>query len=393
MQTNKKEKNIPVNRIAIYYFHPLDFTFTSAQTIQVIKDYTYLSKLGFPVFLYGLYKNKEHLREILNYIQNSQVFIEYKQQNILSKILRTSSFFLKKITLSKYPYKLIVIRDVGYKKLEKIFLFKKIFKQNIRLLIEFHENAFPHLTKKNLKLKSKFKNAIQKANGIIFTNYSQVVLYRKEFGDVPNTFIILPNGVDIEKFSNIRKNPNQNHKILTYTGQFSSWKNIELMFAALSVLPQNIILKIAGGKGDNISRKLIHDLAKKYCLESRVNYLGYIPHSKIPNVLNCSDVLLLPLGNNVQSKFLTCPIKLFEYMSTGIPIVSVNYPSISMIAGECIFLSENNPTSFANAIKEALYNKVADHKAKKAKEIAKQYSYENRAKKYSEFIQMLFQNE
>ena len=63
----------------------------------------------------------------------------------------------------------------------------------------------------------------------------------------------------------------------------------------------------------------IWGIIEKYRLDSsRVIYLGYVDNKEIPNIaFNGSNLLLLPLGDNIQSMYLTSPMKLFEYMSTN----------------------------------------------------------------------------
>ena len=362
----------------IFYYHNLDLTFKSAQTIQVIKDYYYLSKNGCNVFLYGLYRDKNDLKEIKEYLQNSQnIYLNHKKRSKLNKIFLKLKI-IKDILFPKSK-NFIVIRH--YKNFKIPYILKKL--TNSKIILEMHEESIPHLLKKNKKnLKKKFLNIIKKIDILIFTNFSQKELFFKEFNNISLNDIVLPNGVEIERFKNITKG---DEFIITYVGQFNRWKNIELIFKAMVYLPKKYRLKIAGGKDDKKSKSFIEKMANQYNLKDRVDFFGYIPNKDVPNFLNGSRVLLLPLGDNIQSKYLTSPMKLFEYMATKIPIVAVNYPSINKIVNNEIYLAKNDPKDFALKIEEAVENSN-NNKIEKMNQIAQKFSYKNRAKKFYKFL-------
>jgi len=358
-------------KLNIYYYHPLILTFKTSQTLQVVRDYFYLSKLGFNVLLYGRHPEQKEIDKIRSYLNGSNATIEF------SLIL----FFIR-IFFDKNP--VVVTRH--YRKLEKLLLFKKIFKRNLVIIHEMHEECLPYLFKKNIS-KEKINKLFKNLNGMIFTNFSQVLLYKNEFSESPPPYCILPNGVEIEKFSNAKKG---NKHILTYVGSFNKWKNVELIFAALSFLDKKYSLRIAGGNNIEETKLFINAMIRKYAIDSnRVDFRGYVNNKDLINqVISGSSVLLLPLGNNIQSKYLTSPMKLFEYMATNIAIVSINYPSVSLITEEGIFFSNNNPSDFASQILEA--DKHNSNTAIKNRRIlAKKYSYEERSIKLQSFISQI----
>ena len=362
--------------IRIFYFHSLDLTFKSAQTIQVIKDYYHLSNLGINVSVYGYYQNEEDYSFIKEYVAGSKLIINAKKYNKLNKARLKVLFFLD--LLKEKSIKVVVTRH--YKKLSFIIKLNRLgFK--LKIIHEMHEESFPYLFKKISKkyVKNLFLN--RDIFSFIFTNYAQVNFFKKQFGILPSKFAILPNGVELQEFSNAKM---ANNFVVTYLGQFNKWKNIELLFQALSILEEKYTLRIAGGKGDKKSDLYIRSLIDKYQIKSsRVIYMGFVDNKNVADlVLNKSNVLLLPLGDNIQSKFLTSPMKLFEYMSTKIPVIAINYPSISLISCDDIFLSENNPNDFAQMITNVCHRKKSDFNFERMNNFARKYSYANRSKKY-----------
>jgi len=350
----------------IFYNHKLNLKFSSAQTLQVIKDYYYLSKFGYKIFLYGNYPSKKDKKEIENFIKNSNILILNKYK------------FWVKFILSKN--KIIITRH--YKKLKETLYLKKFF--NFINFHEMHEESFFYLFKPKYS-KRYFKFLLNKCDGIIFTNYSQVEFYKNEFGYKPKfNHKILPNGVEIEKFKDAKY---CNNKVLTYTGQFNKWKNIELIFETLSILPKEFTLRLAGGQSKQ-DKRYIDKMVEKYDLYSRVDYRGFVNNNKIPKILNSSNILLVPLGDNIQSKYLTSPMKLIEYMSTKIPVLAIDYPSIkSLTKCQGVYLSRNNPQYFTKKISEIIKDPKKNKQIEIMNNIAKKYSYQSRSENFNKFIQ------
>lgn len=366
--------------IRIFYFHSLDLTFKSAQTIQVIKDYYHLSNLGIKVSVYGYYQNEEDYSFIKEFVAGSKLTINAKKDNPLNKATLKVLFFLD--LLKEKSIKVIVTRH--YKKLSLILKLNRLG-FNLKIIHEMHEESFPYLFKKISKkyVKNLFLN--RDIYSFIFTNYSQVSFFKKQFGILPTKFAILPNGVESQEFSDAKMD---NNFVITYLGQFNKWKNIELLFQTLSILEEKYTLRIAGGKGDKKSDLYIRDLIDKYQIKSsRVNYMGFVDNKNVADlVLNKSNALLLPLGDNIQSKFLTSPMKLFEYMSTKIPVIAINYPSVSLISSDILFLSENNPNDLAQMITNVCNRRKSDFNFKLMNNLAEKYSYGNRSRKYFQEI-------
>lgn len=372
----------------IYYFHSLYFNFNSSQTIQVIRDYRYLSDKGFDVTLSGVYDDEQAFNDIKDYIGVHRIkIIVSRGTSKLPRLMSKLRFLLDVIRHSKQK-KCFVTRS--YHKSREILRYR-YFLPNSCVLMELHEHALPFLIQDRKRVnKRSYEKLFSLIDGLILTNYSQEKVLCDEFSSLPR-YSILPNGVETEQFSQAHPPASTSRSsriVITYAGQFSSWKNIELIFQAMVLLDECYQLRIAGGKDNDESKKYIRQLTEKYSLTDRVSFRGFVRPDKLAShVLNGSSVLLLPLGDNIESKYFTSPMKLFEYMATTIPVVAVNHPSVSMITGDdTVFLASTDPKDFARAIREASCCGEDDERIKKMNKIALRYSYENRASHFSDFI-------
>lgn len=356
----------------VFYYHPLNIDFSSAQTIQIVRDYRSLSKLGYEVSLFGFYSSDEYRDEVIQELDGIRLYSR-KNTRFNRFLLKLYFIFIMLFCSDKC---LIVTRALS-KSLLPVLLSK--YKRRAFSVHEMHEESFDYLLKSN-KSKSGFIKRISDVNLIIFTNYSQCELFEKEFGYLPKRHVVLPNGVEIEKFSKAKRKPNL---VLTYLGQFNHWKNVELIFAAFSLLSEEYSMRIAGGKGDAESDAYVELMCQKYSIDrTRVDYKGYVKSTDVvSDVLSGSNVLLLPLGHNLQSEYLTSPMKLFEYMATAIPVVAVDFPSVNLLVSEKeVYLSECDAKSFAAKINEAV--NADDKKIATMNQKAQQFSYKERSRSF-----------
>lgn len=370
----------------IYYHHPLQFHYRSAQTIQVVQDYKNLARLGHEVHLFGTYEDPEALKEIQDDIQGLPVHLTVRRGHSAWNRGWLRFRFLLKILADRRP-KLVVARN--YNKTHELARLRCLCGPTW-ILMERHEDALPYLCKpqNTERERKRFEALFQRIDALILTNHSQTEILAREFLQLPKS-IVLPNSVDIESFSPAK--PVQTAPfVLTYTGQFTHWKNVELLFQALTYLDPCYQLRLAGGKGDAASRQWVEKLTRNYDLEGRVDFRGFVPRgSLVSEVLDGSSALLLPLGDNVESRYLTSPMKLFEYMATSIPVVAVDYPSVRLITGtDTVYLSPNEPRAFAEAIRTAV-TKPDPRRIEAMHETVRQYDEQARAKRFDAYIREL----
>ena len=106
--------------------------------------------------------------------------------------------------------------------------------------------------------------------------------------------------------------------------------------------------------------------------------------------MKAADVLVLPnSGKEKISRIYTSPLKMFEYMAAGVPIVASDLPSIREVLSEkTAFLFEaDDARDLAEKIEMVLENKEgAGERARKALKEVKKYNWEERAGKILDFV-------
>lgn len=171
----------------------------------------------------------------------------------------------------------------------------------------------------------------------------------------PNTHF-LPNVVDIEHFAGAfaaELLPEDLVAIpeprLCYHGVLSDFKiDFELLLEAAKLTPTWHWIFI-GEEREGQDSTLVAELARL----PNVHFLGYRPYAQLPEYLRGVQVGLLPslLNDYTRSMF---PMKYFEYLAAGIPVVSTSL-EFTKYANKAITVADN-PEDFVNAIKAQLVN-------------------------------------
>jgi glycosyltransferase involved in cell wall biosynthesis len=138
---------------------------------------------------------------------------------------------------------------------------------------------------------------------------------------------------------------------ICYVGGISVVRGIGELMDALVLLPE-IRLNLAG----NFSNAELEGQIREKQAWNRVEFYGYVGRKELLAIFNRSKVgmvTLLPTPNHMES----LPIKMFEYMSAGIPVICSNFPLWEEIVAEnaCgVCVDPSNPELIAEAVQQLL---------------------------------------
>lgn len=102
-----------------------------------------------------------------------------------------------------------------------------------------------------------------------------------------------------------------------------------------------------------------------------------------------ASILLMPFPRKAHYEYFMTPLKMFEYMAAGRPIIASNLPSIKEILTEdnAIFCEPGDPADLAQKISLVLTDKtLAQNMASQAREDVENYTWRKRAEKIMNFI-------
>jgi glycosyltransferase involved in cell wall biosynthesis len=114
-----------------------------------------------------------------------------------------------------------------------------------------------------------------------------------------------------------------------------------------------------------------------------LKFTGHVQYEQLPGYLKAADVLIIPyLVNNVTSNVF--PIKFFEYLATGKPVVATALPSLADYK-DYVKLCDTYQ-GFAMGVREVLKSDTEERR-KRRMELARQNTWEQRIEEMSEHIE------
>jgi len=257
---------------------------------------------------------------------------------------------------------------------------------NIPVVFEVHEIF--HLNTINQKKKGDLKQqemrVYKNADAVVCLSASLKQYLVDNMGVSEKSVFIIPDAVKRGWFD-IKKNAGE---FICYTGSLYNWKGVDTLISAMKYLHGERLLIVGGGERLEGLRRL----AAVEGVAERVSFAGAVPHSSIPEYLSMAKVLVLPNIAEGPSEF-SSPLKLFEYMASGVPIVASDIQSFKEILTHkrnALLFEPGSPEALASAIKEILRNRdLAEGIAKSAKRDAEDYTYEKRGERIIKAVKAL----
>jgi len=307
-------------------------------------------------------------------------------------LMRVPNGIYIKVQLLFFLFSLFIF--LLYKRNKKDYIFYTRDEYLLPMLLNFSRKVFweAHSLPQNSK---KYLRFWQRCAGIVAITQG----LKKDLinlGMAENKIMVAPDAVDVAKFQitnsklQIREKLNLpvDKKIVMYTGHLYGWKGVQTLAEAAEFLDKDIIVVFVGGTDfdlDNFKNK-----NNKLIENGKILLLGQRPPKEVPEFLVATDCLALPnSGKEDRSEKHTSPMKLFEYMAAGKPIVASDLPSIREVLNEnnVTFFKADSADDLAEKIKQVLENQEpAQRRATQAKEDAKNYTWQKRVEKIISFL-------
>lgn len=250
-----------------------------------------------------------------------------------------------------------------------------------------------------------YLRALNRSRGlIVLTQFIKERLVK--LGINANKILIASDAVNLEKFnififqSDARKRLNLplDKKLVGYVGMFRTLgmeKGIDVAIRTFSDIKdrQDINLVLVGGYNDDIN--YYKKSVKEAGIEDRIIFTGMVRHNLIPYYLKAFDVLIAPFPENEHYSFFMSPLKIFEYMASGKPIISTNLPSLREVLNNSnsILVCPGSSSELREAILRALEDVDFSKKiSAQALTDAGKYTWQKRARKILSFVGDLSKN-
>jgi glycosyltransferase involved in cell wall biosynthesis len=176
---------------------------------------------------------------------------------------------------------------------------------------------------------------------LVFSINRSLQEYTIEMGAPRERTRVLPAGVDLDRYvattngSDVRRRLGLEASDLVLL--FMGWV---YPFSGLREVAQSIVAGdgqdfrtslVVIGKGD--SWEEIERIAERDEADGRIKMVGFRPFEEMPSFLAAADVCLLP-AHNVEMMRNIVPIKMYEYLAAGKPVIATRLPGLVKEFGE-----------------------------------------------------------
>ena len=266
------------------------------------------------------------------------------------------------------------------------FVEKQLEKNNI-ILYEYIDEIHEDIAGRSIdaKLIHRHENIIKNEEIICIVSADKLLNDVEKYRS--KNLLLVTNGVEVEHFEKYQnklpeppkeiveivalKNP-----IIGYYGALAKWVDYELIINLAKSRPNYQILLIGWNYDNSV---------EDYHLEnfSNIKVVGPINYSLLPEFAAFFSVSIIPFSVNDVTKS-TSPVKLFEYMALGKPIVTTEMPECMKYESSLIAKSHDE---FINLVDIALKSKTVDFNyTSKLKLEAKENSWTEKSRKIKSIL-------
>lgn len=366
----KLESNIPAfkesfdidnKRKSLFVLPNIPWSFRWQRPQQI---FSRLANKGFNIFYISpITSDKEYITEI-----SKNIYEVHLKTNKQGNVLR--DFHLDKENTDDFVKSFNKLLKQYLKKDSMLFVLHPVWKDvafSLESMTRVYDlmdlySGFPD-AKKELVLA---EEELIKKSDIVLTTATNLYEYAKKLN---SNVHMIRNGSDFEKFSSLKKNGLldclNGKAIVGYFGAITEWLDFDLMEYVVKENRDKYFIFIGSINTNNV-RKLY-----KY---RNVYFLGEVAHTELPGYLAYFDVCTIPFILNDLIKS-TNPVKFYEYISSGKPVVSVNLPELEIHSDICYLAKDKE--EFSKGIYKALHDEGKEV-IKKRKVVAKENSWEGR---------------
>jgi len=234
--------------------------------------------------------------------------------------------------------------------------------------------------RKTARLEQRERRVWKGTDAFVSTTAGISETFTERYGPRERTYVV-PNGCDVPgEF--LPPSPKTPARVL-YAGQLYPWKGVDVLVRAMTRVPAARLV-IAGGLDGEPDLKRVRDLVSSLGLEGRTEMMGTIPHAQVAGEMARASVVVVPFLSTLMTQRHTSPIKAFEAMAAGRPLVVSDLPSSREFLRDnhtALLVAPGEPEILAAAIRRLLEDPtLALRLAEAAFHDARRYTWDERGR-------------
>ncbi len=251
------------------------------------------------------------------------------------------------------------------------------------LVWEIHTKPTPHVAEK-----------IRKSRVRIVTISGGLRAVLRKAGIPGERITVAHDAVDADLFAHVPDKQTvrrelslpEDKKLVAYIGKYKTMgesKGVEEIISAVGAVHArhtDTELLLVGLNQDEFFE--VEKLTKAVGLDGAAHLVGHVEHRHVARYMRAADVLVMNYPDTEHYARFMSPLKLFEYMASGTPIVTSDLPSIREVLDDttAYFFKAGDAADFRRVLERALADPaVASERARAALEKVKELTWQKRA--------------
>lgn len=185
----------------------------------------------------------------------------------------------------------------------------------------------------------------------------------------------------------------QDTHIVVYTGNFRTMgmdKGISFVLNALSrTAKESVPLLFVAVGGSEADLAYYEPMVRTIGVTDRVRLIGRVSLDMLAIYQKAADVLIMPFPRNEHYSYYMSPLKMFEYMASGTPILASRLPSLEEILTDksAYFFKPDDTEDFRKNLMRIIENySEAEKRGLQAADDVREYTWEKRAGRILKFL-------
>jgi glycosyltransferase involved in cell wall biosynthesis len=218
-------------------------------------------------------------------------------------------------------------------------------------------DSWPQLRPFRRLLEFSVRTQLRWACAVITVTPGLATYVTKLTGRRDNLYVV-GNGADVERFQPPSRSVRRAAQpYVVFVGVLASWQGVDVALDATKVpaWPPHVCLVIAG---DGRERGRV---AAEATANPRIRWLGTIPYEDTTALVSESLAALVPVADGPRARFGLSPLKLFEAMACGVPVVVSDLPGLgdTVRQHDCgMTFTASDPEALARAVSELAQDPV-----------------------------------
>ena len=174
------------------------------------------------------------------------------------------------------------------------------------------------------RLRARERRVWRGATGVVTTTAGIRDSFAAAFGPREHVRVV-PNGCDPPPAALPPASTDDPPRVV-YAGQLYPWKGVDVLVEALARVPRARLVILGGIEGERDLQR-VRSLVRSLGLQDRTEMPGLVPHERVREELARAAAVVVPVLRTAMTERHTSPLKAFEALAAGRPLVMSDLPS------------------------------------------------------------------